>query len=230
MTIVVGSVPTLELQRYFPNVTRAGYARICPRSDVSTLPQQELNGWLGLAVEDSVAWAKAELRKARASMGPTLVTGKLSFLAIESTRYFSVAARRPTWASTPNSEHFKDTDIVLCRENVASRRYRYFLGQVKGGRVVAEAHSLEDVGRLQFGLLALLGKRCTIIVDRDSEEGYLLHIPTSLPRPERQLVLALAPRDTSLPPKTYRVSREEFLQPILAKLKRLGCEVVSRHG
>lgn len=227
--IVVAPVPTRTLQLHFLGVTRAGYARVCPSADVSCLPKQELDGWLGLVVRDTVAWTESATRIALAQIGPTLLTGKIEFLAVKPIRHLSMAGHRPIWADKPDVAIVNGKEVALCRERTAHERFRYFFGLVKGGRVTAEAPAPKDVSRLQLGFAALIGARCTVAVDH-YEGGYLLHLPVSIPRPERQLVLALGTRDSSFSLKTYRLRSEAFLELIVPRLQRLGCDVRSGHG
>lgn len=224
--IVVGPIATRELRRHFPNVTRAGYARVCQQSETGSLPRQDLDDWLGLTVLDSVVWTEAQIKNAKAHIGPTLASGKVEYLTAESKRIFSMTIRRAAWTNNSYASHITSQGVVLCRERLAPERFRYFFGKMEAGHLTAEGPSHEDVTRLQFGLAALVGMPFTVGVS--SREGQsVIHLPPSIPRPERQLVLALCTRDYSYPEKAYRLHSENFAQMIVSRLRRLGCEVRS---
>jgi hypothetical protein len=77
---------------------------------------------------------------------------------------------------------------------------------------------------MQFGLAALSGKRITVpVVARD--EAAVFHLSMGLPRPERQLVLALGVRETTSRYKAYRIRGRALTSLVAAKLQDLGCEM-----
>lgn len=224
--IVVGPISTRELQRHFPSATRAGYARVCQRVDIGSVPNQNLHDWLGLTEIDSVAWTESQVKSAKSRIGPTLPSGIAEYLAIESKRTLSISIRRGVWVNDLRASYLVSHGLVLCRERLGPERFRYFFGIVEAGRLIAEAPVHEDVTRLQFGLAALVGMPYTVAVS--SRDGHsIIHLPPSMPRPERQLVFALCTRDYSFPEKAYRVHNETFTELIIARLKGLGCEVRS---
>jgi hypothetical protein len=223
--ILIGPVPTHELQRHFPSAKRAGYARVCSESDTQTIPKQEIDAWLGLEVCDTVRWIEAKLREARDEMSPTISSGSIQFFNVESIRSASGSVVKPVWKNDPRAALASGDGIVLCRERVTHEHFRHFVGRVAGARLVAEGPTPRDMARVQFGFAALAGKRITVTITvRDNDCTF--HISVGLPRSERQLMLALGVRDISCPGRVYRV-RSEFVSLIDAKLQRLGCEVRS---
>ena len=80
--IVVGPTSTNELQRHFPGVKRAGYARVLARRDIPGLPTQQLDNWLGLQVPDSVAWCEAYFADAKDKLAPTISPGNILFFNV----------------------------------------------------------------------------------------------------------------------------------------------------
>lgn len=224
--ILVGAIPTRELQRHFQGVARAGYARVSNRADVQSLPEQALDDWLKLEVRDTVAWSEAQVAGAQAGMGPTIAAASIQFFTVGTTRSPFGAATKPVWTDDARSSLPGPQGVVLCRERVAPERYRYFLGRVEGRRLTAEGPTPWDVTRLQFGLAALAGTPLTVnIVSRHSE--FVFRFSATVPRPEYQLTLALGVRDFTLPGKAYRVSNETFSRAIASRLRDLGCEVRS---
>jgi len=224
--IVVGPSPTHELQRHFHGLTRAGYARVIPQPEARALPIHELDDWLGLDIVDSVAWSEAQLANAQAGMGPTISSASVQYFSIRTTRLPFGNIASPAWTDDPRSTVIGRQTVVLCRERLAPERFRYFLGRLEGSRLVAEAPAPKDVARLLFGLAALAGRPFTVAVGLSEVES-VIHIPANLPRPERQLTLALGVRDLSLPEKVYRMRSDTFVSLIVARLQRLGCEVRS---
>ena len=224
--ILVGPAPTRELQRHFPGVMRAGYARVLPQPGVHALPNQSLDDWLELEVQDTVTWSESQIAKAQAGMGPTITSGNLQFFSIGVTPSLFGKTPYPVWTDNPCASLIGQQNIVLCRERIAAQQYRYFLGRLKEGRLVTEAPAPSDLTRFQFGFTALQGNpfMVTLIAHND---GFTLHLPAKLPRPERQLILALGFRDGSLSRKAYHVPSDIFIPSIIARLRRLGCEVRS---
>jgi hypothetical protein len=227
--ILVGPVPTHELQRHFSGVTRAGYARIIPQWNGTDLPSQDLDDWLGLDTQDTVAWSELQIANAQASMGPTISSGTVQFFCVQTARSRLGNTRKLAWSADPRSSIVGKQGVVLCRVRVAPESFRYFFGRVEKGRMTAEGSDPKDVIRLQFGLAALAGEPCTVLVS-SRESGAVIHLPPWIPRPERQLVFALCTRDFSFPGKAYRVRSETFTQLIVSRLKRLGCEVRLTNG
>lgn len=221
--ILVGVVPTNELQRHFHRVARAGYARVLPQDDAQALPHQELDNWLGLKVKDSVAWSAIQFEEAQSSMGPTIHSGNTQFFTVITKRSSLGITTYPRWADTP-SFSLAAHGVVLCRERIGRESFRHFLGRVKGERLVAESLRPRDPVRIQFGLAALAGKPVTVSVIAH-EGNSTFHIPTNLPRAEHQLMVALGIREMSSAGKAYRVSDGAFVELITARLRGLGCEV-----
>jgi len=222
--LLIAPVPTRELQRHFRGVTRAGYARSLRDPDAPALPTQELDEWLRLDVRDSVAWSDAQIANARAGMGPTISSGNVQFFSLVNARLPFGTTTSPAWIDDPRFGLSSQKGVVLCRERAGGEYVRHFLARVEGARVVAEGPTPRDVARMQFGLAALAGKPITVtIVSREGESVF--HFPTSLPRPERQLMLALGVRDLSLPGKAYRVRGAPFISVVRETLAGLGCEV-----
>lgn len=222
--ILVGVVPTKELQRHFPKVTRAGYARVLPQEDTQALPHQELDNWLGLGMKDSVAWSEIQFEEAQASMGPTVHSGNAQFFTVTTKRSSLGTITYPRWTDTPSIYLATTHGVVLCRERIGRESFRYYLGRLKGDRLVSESLRPPDTVRIQFGLAALAGKPITVSVIVHGGAS-TFHIPTVLPRAERQLMLALGVRDISSPGKVYRVSDGAFVELIAARLRSLGCEL-----
>jgi hypothetical protein len=223
--IIVGPVPTYELRRHFPSATRAGYTRVCLESDAKTVPKQEIDGWLGLEVYDTIRWVEAKLREACGEMGPTISSGNCQFFNVETIRSEFSGVVKPVWKNNPRAALALGDGVVLCREPVTHEYFRHFVGRVVGARLVGEGTALRDMTRVQFGFAALAGKPITVMITARDDE-FAFHISAGLPRSERQLMLALGVRDVSCPGKTYHV-RREFVSVIEARLQRLGCEVRS---
>ena len=224
--IIVGSTPTRELQRHFAGVTRAGYARVLSRWYATAVPAQGLDDWLGLDTQDTIAWSELQITNALENLGPTISSGRIQFFSVQSaqTRFGSTAT--PLWMDDPRFSLVGRHGVILCRERMAPERFRYFLGQMKGGRLIVECSPPKDLLRLKFGFAALADKPCPVVVSSRKDKSVIL-LPASipLPRPERQLLLALCTRDSSFPGKAYRVGSEAFTQLIVPRLQRLGCDV-----
>lgn len=222
-TIIVGPASTHELRRHFPCVLRAGYARVLALSDARDLPIQELDDWLGLQVQNSIAWTEAQIIEAHRSLRPTISPEKVQYFGVKTLLSNSGNITIPVWTDSPQSS-MQSKGMFLCRE-----RYRYFFGGVKGKTVVESPVPLDVVTRLCFGFAAVMGNPITVTIDPRNACS-IIHIPGNLPRPEMRLVLALGVLDMSLPDKTYRVFDDTFVSLIAAKLEHLGCEVRKING
>lgn len=223
--VLVAPSPTPELRRHFRGVTRAGYARTLRYSDAEALPTEELNDWLRLDVQDSVAWSEVQIANARAGMGPTIVSGNVEFFSLFGPRSAQEIAIRPAWTKDARlcAQH---KGVVLCRDRVQGTYLRHFLAQVEGGKVVGEGPTPHDLARMQYGLAGLVGKPVTIPMTMGEGEA-MFDVPFRLPRAERQLVLALGVLESSFPGKVYRVRGANFISVVRDTLRRLGCEVRS---
>jgi len=226
--IIVGPTPTRELQRHFYGVTRMGHARVIAQSDAKGLPIQELDNWLGLHVQDSVAWSEAQVAEAENGMGTTISPRNVQYFRMGTARSTLGEINIPVWADTPLSS-MQLKGVSVCRERLGRDCYRYFFGRVKGERLVAESSTPLEVARLCSGFAALMGRPITVMIDSRNTES-VIYAPASLPRPERQLILALGSRDMSLTGKAYRVTDDSYVFQISARLKRLGCEVRKING
>jgi hypothetical protein len=227
--IIVGVAGTSELQRHFPSVKRAGYARVLFGTDIHGLPTQQLDNWLGLRVLDSVAWCEAYFADARDKLAPTISPGNIQFFNVRTTRstYGDIAV--PEWVDVPQPS-MQLKGIFLCRERLGRDSFRYFLGKVEGKSLLAESPiPYEGMARLCCGFAARMGKPITVTVISCNED-FIIYTPGNLPRSERQLILALGVRDRGLKGMAYRVCDDKFVSLIAAKLKNLGCEMRRING
>jgi hypothetical protein len=222
--ILVGIAPTSELQRHFHRVARAGYARVLPEEDAQALPHQELDNWLGLKVQDSVAWSESQFEDAHAGMGPTIPSGNIQFFTTQTKRSSFGITTYPVWADASRSSFMAKQGVALCRERIGRESFRHFLGRMKGDRLVAEGPPPSDVERIQFGFAALAGEPITVSVIKRGSDS-IFHVPARLPRAERQLMLALGVSEISSIGKSYRVRDGAFDAIIVARLRNLGCEM-----
>lgn len=222
MGIIVGPASTGELQHHFGSVTRAGYARVLLLSDARDLPIQKLDDWLGLNVEDTIAWTKDKLLEAYSNLKETILPEKVQYFGVRTIRSNLGNITIPVWTDTTQSS-LQSKGMMLCRE-----RHRYFFVKTEG-RVFESYVDTSVVGRLCFGLAALIGTPITVTIER-SDSVSIFHTPRNLPRSERQLILALGTRDMSLPGMAYRVSDDSYVSLIEAMLRNIGCEVRKING
>jgi len=220
--IIVGPASTCELQHHFGSVIRAGYARVLLLSDARDLPIQKLDDWLGLNVEDTIAWTKDMLLEADNNLKETILPENVQYFGVRTIRSNLGNITIPVWTDNTQSS-LQSKGMMFCRE-----RQRYFFVKTQG-RVFESHVAINVVGRLCFGFAALMGNPITVTIER-SDLVSVIHIPGNLPRPERQLILALGTRDLSLPGVAYRVFDDTFVSLIATKLKHLGCEVRRING
>jgi len=159
--------------------------------------------------------------------GPTISSTRVQFFNLNSVGAALRCTTNTPWTTDPGATFADWQGVVLCRERVGSEYFRYFLGQVKRARLVAEAPAPRDSARVQFGLAALAGKPITIAVTSSDSES-IFHVPIHLPRAERQLALALGECNVSSRSRAYRVRGHAFVCLIAASLRNLGCEL--RHA
>lgn len=227
--ILIAPISTEELERHFEGVQRAGYARVLLRTPDIDLPRQSLSDWAGFHVVETKAWAGDVVRKAAKEMSPTVEPQNVEFFAVQ--RISGTFGRRatPCWATDARLAATSDGKTVLCRSRLAENYYRYFLGTLERGRIVAEAATPREVDRLQYGIAALTDRPITVLLDED-EGRCLVRIFAVLPRPERRLLLGLAARSDSRPGKAYQLQTEEHVQLITNMLQRLSCEIKTAHA
>lgn len=226
--IVVGSVPTCELRRHFRSISRAGFARVLPEAEGQQLPRQPLDEWLELDATDAVSWAHSQLVSARAALSPTVSPMTVEFFDVRPRRSRFGWVMHPRWACSIKGQVREWQGMVLCRERRGRDLFRYFLGTVESDRLVAEAFSPPDATRMMFAFAALAGTPITVEICADARSS-VFEIPSSLPRAERQLILALGVREPSPTGKAYRVRGEVLVSLIAGKLQSLGCELRSRN-
>jgi len=219
-SLIVGPHPTAELRRHFPNVRRAGFGRFTDSSVGQALPSQELCDWSGLTITDTIAWTASVQAAAKHRMGPTVHP--------DGAQVFCGSAQA-SWVCDPRLAIKTDSGLVLCRAPMSSDSWRYFWGEIRATKIVAENELTGDLNRIQFGLAALGGRPVPVTVQ---SRGMLtvFRIPGSLPVPERRLMLALGTRDLSLPGRAFSVHGARFGEFIATTLKALGCELRPARG
>jgi hypothetical protein len=223
--LIVGPHPTGELQRHFPSIERAGYARVAAAGLFHALPSQEFQDWLGIDEGNTHAWTLAAEKRAFNELGPTIQA--------EGSQFFSGSARRGratlSWTSNYRLATKTRLGLVLVRAPVGQERWRYLWGLLDGQRIAAESSIHGDIARIQFGISAAFGSPFVVnVIPRD--DGALFQLPCSLPRPERRLLLALGTRDMSFSAKTYCVRRLHLVPVIEQALSELGCELRLANG
>lgn len=224
LTLLVSASPTCELMRHFPSIRRAGYARVISLSDAENLPRQSLDQWLGDTPGSTEAWANLELECARAAMGTTSPYPHVEFFGVMASGPRESPTFSPHWAHDPARAVIHGDGIVLCRERLSAVAFRYFVGQLDDGLLVAESNRTVDADRLQFGLAALAQRNISVNAKRLSDAD-VYFMPAQLPRSERRLLFALGQRDMCLPGKAYRVSLGAASSLVNARLKSLGTGV-----
>lgn len=224
--ILLGCIPTPELQRHFPAVAKAGHARVIPKSEKGELPTQDLDNWLDQRVQDSLTWAQGQLAMGQATMGLTVASNRVEYFNIRSVPSGAGSTNVPRWSAEVRSALVRQGGLVLCRESVGGVSFRYFQGSVRRGRLIGEAAAPSDIQRLLCGFAALMGSPLTATM-MSSSGHWLFTLPITLPRPERQLVLAVGRRSELARGRSYLVTNECFASMVAEKLRRLGCEVRS---
>jgi len=224
--ILLGILSTNEFRTKFPDVKSAGYARVIGESIENNLPRQDLDNWLGLDVPNSISWSKSQITLAQENMSSALPKINIQFLGSANTKKYSKYPSNPIWTDNNKAAIVLEKGVVFCREHITGNIFRYFIGQLQGAKVVAEAEVRCDLIRFQYGFAALADKPFCITLEGKTGDK-IFHVPAWLPRPERQLMLALGVRERSLLEKAYRVTGEEFNMLIIERLHRLGCTVRS---
>jgi hypothetical protein len=224
--ILVGPVTTSELRRHFHGVSRAGYARVAAQNEIEGLPIQLLDHWTGTDVLDTVRWTESALADASANMGQTIASIKVQFFGFKKGSSKPLGGI-PTWTNDVRSSIPGGQGMVLCRQPIGHRAFRYFIGQVKRSQLIAEAPAPRDHARMQFGLAALVGKPVAVITVSSAGDT-IFFVPLHLPRPERRLALALGNCSVSSRGRAYRVHGKSFARLIAERMRNLGCEVTQR--
>lgn len=222
--LLISSSPTVELKRHFPSVERAGYARLISNTDSKPVGRQAFASWLGSVPDSTPEWAAQEIESIRPSLGPTIQSAGLEFFNVGRHRRKAVEVLSPAWTSEIGEALVYLDDLVLCREPLSPRTFRYFVGQVGNGRLLAESDRLAEPYRLQFGLAALTRRRLVIAVEKVGSSD-VFFTPRDLPLPERRLLLALGRRDMGLPGRAFLVRLGEQSAMVWERLEALGADV-----
>lgn len=211
---------TKELQRHFPEVRRAGYARILPAECNTDLPIQELSDWAGLRVANSTIWAAKTVQQGFRALSPTAAPADIEYFGLQT----KGASRKPIWTTDSGRAISVLPRVFLCRSKISPTKFRHFLGQVENGKLIKEAAIPHEIERMQFGISAF--NRTPISVGVDAiNEIMIFRVPCILPRPERRVFAAISQSAWSRHGKEYRVETGEHSALLANILRNLGCEL-----
>lgn len=226
-SLLVSVAPTIELQRHFPTVRRAGLGRIVATQHVPALPSQPLRGWLDSVDIDTPMWARAEIESVLSGLKPSIASTDMEAFSIKATRLAKQGVRNePAWLSSTDRRASMWRNVKLFRSRISGRHYRYFLGRISNSGGLLEGLAVQDNLRLQYGLAALQGEPLTSSI-RTKGDATCVRLPLPAPRPLRRLLSALCEPD----PKSFGylwVCRQAECWPTIeAALKDLGCEIAN---
>lgn len=226
-SLLVSVAPTIELQRHFPTVRRAGLGRVVATQQAAALPSQPLRAWLDFADIDTPTWARAEIESALSGLKPSIASADMEAFGIKATRLPKQGVRNePAWLSSTDRRASVWRNVKLFRSRVSGRHYRYFLGRISNSGGLLEGLAVQDNLRLQYGFAALQGEPLTSSIRTKGDETYV-RLPLSAPRSLYRLLSALCEPD----PKSFSyrwVCRQTECWPTIeAALKDLGCEIAN---
>lgn len=226
-SLLVSVAPTIELQRHFATVRRAGLGRVVDTQQASALPTQPLHAWLDSVDIDTPTWAKSEIEFALSGLKPSIASADMEAFSIKVTRLPKQGVRNePAWLSSTDRRASVWRNVKLFRSRIGGRHHRYFLGRVSNRGGLLEGLAIQDNLRLQYGFAALQGEPLTSSIRTKGDETHI-KLPLSAPRSLYRLLSALCEPD----PKSFGylwVCRQAECWPTIeAALKDLGCEIAN---
>jgi hypothetical protein len=221
--LVVAPTTTARLQHEFPGVRRAGLARVAAADVVSTLPEQDLDGWLGQSCYDARAWGSTELSTLVEQMRPTVSHLALEYFHVTSESKAGQRTTRFSWINEPKTSLPDRQDMYLCRERVGRQSYRHCLISRGKGVIRAEASVPYSPTRLQYAIAAMQGNAIRICFS-ETNEMCRITFSESLPRAEFRLLAALGKKVAQSHWQRVYEMEAPFAPVVLERLACLGCE------
>lgn len=218
--LLVGPHPTLELQRHFAGVRRAGAGRVMSRAGTAALPRQSEAAWRGSDGNDARTWTQATINSAMKQFAPSVVADNLQVFAV---RQAAGQRREPAWISAGSSPPCEWRGVGLFRARTGATRYRYFLAKHEAGKEFLEGPAVLDAARVQCGLAALQNQPLTTFITAISGTTSI-SLPVAPPQSVRRLLAALCEADPRSFGRVWTCCVPAYVPVLLEALQELSCE------
>lgn len=218
--LLVGPQPTVELQRHFAGLCRAGAGRVVSRVGTAVLPRQSQAAWQGSDGSDARAWTQFAINSAIKQLAPSVVADNLQVFTVRQT---DRRCREPIWVSAGNCSPCEWRGVGLFRARTGATRYRYFLGKRDTGKEFLEGPTVLDPARVQCGLAALQSQ--PLMIDINTIAGKTsISLPVTPPRSIRRLLVALCETEPGSFGRVWTCCATAYLPILLEALQELSCE------
>ena len=218
--LLVGPQSTLELQRHFAGLRRAGAGRVMNGAGTAALPKQSRAAWRGSDGNDARAWTQSAINSAMKQLAPSVVPDDLQVFAV---RQASGRRHEPVWVSAGSSPPCEWGGVGLFRARTGATRYRCFLAKHEAGKEFLEGPAVLEAARMQCGLAALQNQPLTTFVTAISGTTSI-SLPVAPPRSVRRLLVALCEADPGSFGRVWTCCVPAYLPALLEALQELCCE------
>lgn len=227
LCMLVAIQPTEELRRHFPDVRRAGSARITGAGEVIGLQRQALERWRGADGQAASVWAKSAIEQAMSTLSPSL--GEEELEVFEATpRARQLGGWEPQWGRGGGGEgRCAWRGVGLFRARTGPATHRYFLGARQKGGNFLEGPAVYDVARMQFGLGVLQGRPFHPIVET-ARGVATVRLSIAAPTALRRLLVALCEEVPRSFGRVWTCRRPECVPTLTSVLLELSGEIEER--
>lgn len=211
----VGSLPSTSGK--LGDVQHKGLGRFISADVANKFPRQAVSGWMGLPQAPIATLVAEFISNHRQLAAPTIHAQDIE--------YFKVIGKdsRGTkfiWSQQPNTI-LPTHRVALCRQKRGGM-IRHFSGELRAGRLTAEAPLSLPLLRLMFALANSTGLPMHIVV-RKQGPYTSFRIPERLPAEERRLALMLAKEVLRQGGATSYSLESHLAPPLFKQLSELGC-------
>jgi len=225
-SIVVSIAPTMELERHFPSVKRAGLGRVVETSQAHQISTQSIDSWLGRSILDARSWVDMLIDSATSELNASILSPDLEVFSVKTARSGAIQRRStPTWVVPPDPRMITWRGLSLFRSKLGEKHHRYFLGEISENQRILEGPQVKDNLTLQYGLAAIIGRPLTTLLKKQSG-SFQIDLPLIPPVSLKRLLLALCV-DTPMRAKSSWLCLQPSCEALISGVvESLGSEIV----
>lgn len=225
-SLLVSVAPTIELERHFSNVRKAGLGRLVPTALVNYLPIQSLRSWSGADTLDAASWARALIESSKDTLRPSIAPPDLQAFSVKPPGGPSPMLRNEAaWIPITAPHVMSWNGVSLFRSRLSASKYRYFIGKLTSRHELLEGAPVQNKLRMQYGLAALVRQPLTAAINTQPH-SIRLTLPLVAPWPFRRILSALCVMDANRFGYVWFCRQTEYLPIIQSALEELGCEII----
>lgn len=216
-SVFVGSVPSVSGRLGY--IQYKGMGRYISQEVASRFPRQNISSWMGLPSTSSAHEVASFVSTHNNLASPTIHAQDTEFFKVIGN---GVHGRRFVWTQQPHAI-LPDERIALCRHKQAGIN-RYFSGEIRRAKVVAEAPIGQSIARLMFALANDRGFPVPVMTLQDGPCAQI-RVSERLPIEEYRLALLLAANMSRLGNATSYSVETSLAPAFLKQLSDLGCSL-----